>query len=61
MRKLYKMRCKNKNCKVEGGYQYYYEGESYEYERCPICGYGAPFLEFVERIIREIKTSYNTR
>jgi hypothetical protein len=48
MIKKYTMRCKNPFCKVSGGYYYYYVGEWYEYERCPICGHGAHFDEFKE-------------
>uniref|UniRef100_A0A6M3IWI2 Uncharacterized protein n=1 Tax=viral metagenome TaxID=1070528 RepID=A0A6M3IWI2_9ZZZZ len=63
---LYKMRCKNKDCKIPGGYTYYYDGEWYEYERCPICGHGASFDEFKEYSTeknseREVKTDNNTR
>ena len=58
MRKLYTMSCKNKECKVPGGYKYKYEGEWYEFERCPICGHGAPFEEFMDY---EEPTNNNSR
>jgi rubrerythrin len=40
MRKKYEMRCKV--C----GYHYWFIGEWYSYERCPVCGHGASFDEF---------------
>jgi len=31
-------------------YAYQYEGEEYEWETCPSCGHGAPFVKFVEEV-----------
>jgi len=61
---LYKMSCKNKDCKIPGGYKYQYEGKWYEYERCPICGHGASFDEFNDNekdSEGKVKTNNNTR
>ena len=31
----------------ECGYTYGIEGEKYEWETCPICGHGAPLIDFI--------------
>lgn len=54
------MRCKNKDCKIPGGYVYYYSGEWYEYEKCPVCGHGANFDEF-KNSESKIKASDSSR
>jgi len=44
------MRCKNPECKVEGGYIYWVVAPEYEWEYCNICGHSAPFRDFVEEV-----------
>lgn len=45
----YRMRCSRTEPWV-CGHEYVVElhTEPYEWEHCPICGYGAPFMEFVK-------------
>lgn len=47
----FKMRCKNPDCKIEGGYVYWViTPKESGWEYCNICGHGAPFKEFIEEV-----------
>ena len=49
-KKKYRMRCKNPNCKIEGGYVYWVIAVKYDWEHCNLCGHCAPFDEFIEEV-----------